>query len=460
MSILKKKNNHFDLRYKNYIRKSVLDNSRRKIVDASKQDSEYDKIIKRHLTNYENTNQTIIGSQLFTLLYQARNETDIYMKTRIETLKAIYTFVQDNNAWYDLWKTVITIENHLFDEGIPIVGQMSSEIFDMFRLHSQYPKWIVGLKNRKVPILKTPAFYITSGLLNLLENEQSIGRKKTRELRIIQYQSIELSTYHSYSFGIYSEDTLDLLPNNGIRYESIKTLEMPRELAKYDEISEFILEERQYTMNPNGAVIDCYNCGEIDQIEMVESEGYLIWKVHFKIPGYKLNHKGELIDDLAGMEYCGYFNPDYFPRSSLSEHSDFIDFEFRLYEFILECYADIVCGSNKLRKRFNRDVINVGTLEMMESPDKVDSKMGIRITPRSIYKRIKEKTKNKEQFEVEIKKYFIAGHIRKLPNNHFPSKEAVEHALEHGIELPKNYTFVRPYEVGDEKLRSYYIKKV
>lgn len=461
MSKLIKKSNHFDLRYRQYVRNVVMSNSRENVKSSKNQDGDYDINLKKYVIDYENVNQTIIGSQLMTLLFQARQERDKYMQSRVDFLKNIYKFVVENHAWYDLWKTFTMIETVLFNDSQPITHQLAVEINDMFRMNMEYPKWVVGLKDKQTPILRKTTFYMTPGLIDFIEDQRSTGRKKGRQMEIIKYQVAEMTTYHSYSFGLYSEDTLDLLPKNGMRYEAIKDIQLPRQLANLDDLSEFVNSDRQYTMNPNGVVIDCYNCGDIDQVILVEKEEYLLWKVHFNKTGYTLNHKGELVDDLTGMELSGYFNADLFPRCTFSEHSDFIEFEFRIYEFIMECYADIVCGATKVNKKFKRDVVNVGTLEMLENPiDNLNDKIGLRFIPRETHKRIKQTTQSKTEYENELKKYFVVGHVRKLPNGHSPSKEAVAHAEEYGIELPSNYTFVRPYESGEDKLRSHYIKKV
>lgn len=460
MILLKRKNNGFDSRYKSYIEASFEQNSRQHVSTAKKKGKEYDEIIMMHPCDYKNDKQAKLGKQLFILLCHARCEPDEYMTQRFKTLKLIYKFIKDNQAWFDFWKALNTIENYLFSCSQPVKDQLSNEVWDMFKFYMNHPKWVIGLQNLNTPIIEKTVFYITPRALSLFENKEILGRKEKKELTVIKDQSIDLILYHTYSFGLYRQDILDLLPKNGIRYETINTLNLPRKLANLDKITNFINQERQYTMNPNGAVIDCYNCGNIDQIIMVEREQCLVWKVHFDINGYVLNSREKLIEDSIGMDFCGYFNYSFFPRSTVSEHGGYKKFEDKIYEFVLECYADIVCGSSKLTENFNRDVVNAGAMEMLPNIVGDEGKIKLRFTPRGTYNRIRNNTQTKEEFDNELKNRFVSGHPRKLTKNQSPSQKAIKHAVEFGIDLPQGYTFVRPYELGEDKLRSHYVKKI
>ncbi|WHY48818.1 hypothetical protein [Lysinibacillus pakistanensis] len=458
MSRMVKKSNGFPLRFKQYVNNSVATNTKNNI-NFRKKNEELNDFLKHHILNYSNVNQTIIGSYLFKLLHSSAFDTALYQNERINILKDIYNYTEKNSAWSDLWKTSKFIEEHVLKKHGVIDHQVSSEILDMIRLHMPYAKFIVGLENDYNPIIQTPPFYITEKLLNYIEYESSIGRKKGRELFTIQTQTVEFASYLVHSFGLYRDTHMDLLAQNGLTNQTVNSIKLPRQLAEFNMMIEFIENNRQYTMNPNGVVIDCYNCEDIDQVIIIEQNGYVLWKVIFKQKGIRLNQKGDLVQDGNGAEYCGYFSPSYFPRSTFSEHITHIDFELAIYDFVMECYADIICGTALINEYFKRDVVNVGSIAMQDDKiTEINSKMGMRFIPRKVYQSVKEKTKTKIEYEQELKKYFIAGHIRKLPTGHSPSKEAVAHAQEFGIELPSNYTFVRPYETGEEKLRSHYTK--
>ncbi|WP_424474966.1 hypothetical protein [Oceanobacillus kimchii] len=193
---------------------------------------------------------------------------------------------------------------------------------------------------------------------------------------------------------------------------------------------------------------------------LVEKEGYFLWKVHFSKDGYLMNHKGDLVEDHRGAEFSGYFTPQLIPRSTLSEHIDYLDFEMKIYEFILECYAEIVCGSDAINSQIDRDMLNVGAMKMKEDNEELDGRLGLRFITRNTYEKVRNSSSNKKDYENEVNKYFVSGHIRKLPENHNPSKEAAISALEYGVELPNGYTFVKPYESGDEKLRTRLVKTI
>ncbi|MBU8732549.1 hypothetical protein KM915_21095 [Cytobacillus oceanisediminis] len=460
MSKFTKKKNGFPIRYKHYVQRSVSDNTKRTIM-YKKKNEHADKHLNHHMLTYENVNQTIIGSYIFKLIYDSGNNPEVYRSERIGLLNKIFQYAASNQAWYDLWKTFMMIEEHVYTNHGVIDHQVSTEKLDMFRLNLPYSKVIVGLKNERVPILETPPFYLTENALNYIENNKSVGRKKSREMFTIQTQTAEFSHYLAYSFGLYRESHMDLLSRNGLSNDVVASIQFPRKLTDTDTLIEFIQHNRHFTMNPNGVVIDCFNCGDIEQVILFEQEGYLLWKVIFKQKGVKLNQRGDLVEDGIGAEYCGYFSPSFFPRSNFSEHITHLEFETSVYDFVLECYADIVCGASLINKKFKRDIVNLSALEMQESHvNKEKEKMGLRFIPRKTHNNIQATTTTKEEYEREIKKYFISGHLRRLPDGHFPSKDAISHALEFGIELPENHTFVRPYETGEEKLRSHYVKKL
>lgn len=460
----KRKTERFDLRYKDYIRKSVYQNTISNIKEAKKKDESYDKDLTKHMTTFESSNQTIIGSHLFRMLFEARKDPEFYAKNRLNTLKTLFNFVSENNNWYDLWLTFMQINKSLYEQSTIESHQLHTELIDMFRMYIPYPNFIHGISNNTyTPIFKRPTFYVTKPLISYYENKNAFGRKKTKQVEPQQYLTAEIFSYLSKSYGLYNSDNMDLFAENSIVYDDIPTLILPRSIGTLDDLVSVINQYRKFTINPNGVVIDCYNTGEVDQVILYEQNNYLIWKVHFNKIGWILDNRGLLINDLSGSEYSGYFSPEYIPSSIYSVHSDFVDFEFRLYEFILECYADIVCGIDIVNKRFNREALNMGTLEIKDDDDniKFEESVGFRYIPRKIYNSAKHKSiEDNQDMQIEIKKYFVSGHLRKLPNNQIPSKEAVEHANEYGIDIPKGYTFVRPYESGEEKIRTHYIKRL
>lgn len=456
----KKKTDGFQIRYQSYLRQSIQDNTKNNISKARKQGAEYDHHIEKHFANFSSVNQTMIGSMLYSLLIDARHHTDRYMMNRIATLKNIYSFIKANKGWQDLWDVMNTIEKKMWSKQTIVSSQVFTETMDMLRLHLPYSKMIFGInQNTKEPIIKEMPFYITKEVLNLIENPHSIGRKKTKQLSFIKYQTAEWFHYLAFSFGLYNEDNDDLLAKIGIDYDSMPKYNIPKELIDTDELVECIKTHRKYTMNPNGVVIECQNCGDIEKVIMVEKDGFLLWKVHFNKPGITLDHKNSLVTDLKGSEYCGYLDEKFFPRSLFSVHSDFLDFEFDVYQFILECYAEIVCGTDVL-KQFNYESFNMGsTLITEEDQKEVDKNIrAFRYTPRVVYNRAEKSTSSREQLNREIEKYFISGHLRKLPDGYSSSTEAVQHASEFGITVPSGFTFVRPYSAGDEKVRTHYVK--
>ncbi|TDF95210.1 hypothetical protein [Paenibacillus piri] len=340
--------------------------------------------------------------------------------------------------------------------------QLFSEMYDLFRITSVHPKWISGVNSQGHPFWRTLPVFITNQLITFLElSAEGVGRKKSREFVTHQYLAATIDKYMAIAFGLYNDDTLDLLPYALLHTGHMERYSNPRTIGQWHVLCELIDNDRKYTINPHGVVIDCYNAGEVDQIILVEQDGYILFKVHYSNPGVLIDNKGIMVDSSTGADFCGYFTPTLLPQSYFLQCSDEVAFEFDLYSFILECYADIVCGSESVNRRFRkRDVINKGIVEMTEESESDSHKLGIRFIPRNIHRKIQTGTQNKAEYDLELKKYFVTGHIRKLPNGHSASREAISHASEYGIDLPQGFTFVKPYESGEEKVRTHYIKRV
>ncbi|MEK4047583.1 hypothetical protein NSU18_28660 [Paenibacillus sp. FSL H8-0048] len=453
-----KNNKHFESRYRKYVIESVHENT---LSHSEQKEGAAD--LMQHLIEYENINQTVLGSYLTTLLFKAKKEPRYYVSERISILKIIYKFALDNKAWFDLWRSYYLIQKHLITEGIGIIDtQIQFELMDLFRYFMPSKKVPLGIDKYGKLIIDKPPFYITEKVLNMFDDQLSIGRKKTKELYTIQLHAAELLIFHSFSFGLYDEDSLDLLSKSQLNYDMLKNnkISLPRTI-KWSEYETDILENnRKFTMNPNGVVIDCYNAGDIDQVILLERKGHLLFKVHFSSFGHKLNHKDELIEDSSGSEFCGYFSLLGFPTSQFGHTVDFLEFEFILYDFIWECYADIVCGSDFIFRKFGMKSINVSSLNSEEANDlsKEQKTIGKRFVPRPIHQKAKLISTSIGDYENELKKHFVPGHVRKLPEGQSASREAVSHATEHGIEIPLGHTFVRPYNPQEERVRTHYIK--
>lgn len=458
-STFKRKMTHFDLTYRNYLLNSVHHNTLGNIQNARAKNDDYNHELLKYVTTFDNSDEAIIGDYFYRLLFSARKDPETYAKDRIEILNSLFSFVSHKNRnWFSLWITIQKIFNSLAKKGHYLQGQMDTEILDMFRLNMKYPKMVHGLINNHIPILKTPVFYFNNQLLKFVMYPNTFGRKKTKLVQPIQYLALELFSYLSKSYGFYSDETQDLLPSSGINYSLINDIKLPRKLADLDQWVDLINGHKRYTMNPFGVVVECYNAGDIDQIILWKNNGGLVWKIHFKSSGWTLDNHGYLIDDNRGCDYCGFFTNDFMPYSLFSVHSDFIEFEYSLYEFVLECYADIICGMETVNKSFTRSAVNVGTLNSLEIKSEIKS-IGFRYIPRRIYNTAKSK-KSPNEKKTYLNKFFVTGHVRKLPDGQTASPSATNNALEFGIDLPDGYTFVRPYESGEERVRTHYIKKI
>jgi hypothetical protein len=141
-----------DLRYNRFVQNSVQRNTRLNIHDAQNESTE---TIKKYIFSFKTVNQELIGSQFFTLLYQARFEREKYQYQRMMTLKEIFQFVEQNHAWMDLWRTFSEMEYRLFERQAILSHQLIEELFDMLRLHAKYPYWIMGVDGEK-PIWGVP----------------------------------------------------------------------------------------------------------------------------------------------------------------------------------------------------------------------------------------------------------------------------------------------------------------
>ncbi len=94
----------------------------------------------------------------------------------------------------------------------------------------------------------------------------------------------------------------------------------------------------------------------------------------------------------------------------------------------------------------------------IENYFKEQNRVGIRYTPLSMYN---EGVKNSARSSKKTReKYYVTGHLRKLPTGATTSYEAKQNALEYGIDIPEGYTFVRPHYSGLESIRTHYTKVV
>lgn len=467
--ITKKNNNGFLNRYKKYVETSVMGNTTNNISELKNKGEQYEKELKNHLTTFKSNNETMIASYIYSLLLDACFNTSKYKQDRINTLKELYKFLDNNHSWAELSSVYSHIyKTALINGNIP-TNQLQNELMDMFRLHLPYRKVIGGVDSKKnQPILIDSPFYLTKDLLTHIENPFSTGRKKSRELEAIKHQVAEIYIYTSQHFGIYDETTIDLLPTNGLKHTDIPTIQLPRTLGELEDMTDFIEKNRRYTLNPNGVVVECFNCGDIDRIVFIEKNKTLLWKVFFNKPGTVINKKEDIVDDVNEAEFSGHFDLGLIPHSTFSGHNSYIDFEFTLYPFLLECFAEIACGAESLSKVFGeRNMINVGTIQSMEEESDIrldvsEGQVGIRLTPRHVFNVAKSNSDGTKQgLNKELDRYFISGHLRKLPKTHSSSQDALLHAMEYGIDIPDGYTFVRPYSNNQEdKIRTVYLKRI
>ncbi|MCQ4925038.1 hypothetical protein NE686_18195 [Tissierella carlieri] len=448
------------------------------IVSDAKEytNSEY-QILKK---TYDNANSQIIGSLLSTMLYKAGKEPDSYIKERFSYLKDIAEFIKKENAYKELFDFIKAKHTLWFDMSRTSF-QIVQELIEIVDIITPFNMTLAGLDNSN-PIFVPSRFPYTQYFVGRVRNlpGKKDWTRKHYEIVNQNYARSDIDNYLATSFGFYSTKCIDMIPNNSVNLDYFRLhLKLPRQLFEFEELINIVKKKKKYIMNKNGVVVDCYNAGDIETIIFYENPDVLLYKVIFKQKGWVVNDKGRLVNDINGGEYTGFFSMNSFDinytdnmglsfiESYLGSMSDYIDIVLDLENFILECYTDIVCGTdyhNVINKENKLDSSDEILYNNDIEDDKIEehfydkNKVGIRLTPLSMYND-GEKI-NSRSSKLTREKYFVTGHLRKLTKEQISSEEAKQNAFEYGINIPEGYTFVRPYYSGIEKVRTHYTKVV
>jgi hypothetical protein len=452
-------------RHDNFTDKTML------IVETAKEYTNEDFHI---LTNiYTTVNGQIIGSELSTLIYKACKEPENYIRNRFYYLKDIAETIKRENTYTELFEFI----KNYHKRGIQMLRisfQIQQEIGEIIGLITPFNTSLVGLDNGN-PIFTPSKFPYTSYFLGKINNLPPINKwnKKHHEIMHQNYARSNINNYMYLTFGFYDNNCLDLVPQNSVNLKWFKNdIKLPRMLFEVEELIDIIKENKKYVMNKNGVVVDCYNAGDIETIIFYENRGMLLYKVIFTVKGWIGNDKGRLVNDVNGGEFTGIIALDNFRKdneeigqiySILSSIDVYIEKSYNIESFVLECYADIVCGkgyakSNNLDN--SSEILYNSNLDDndIENYFKEQNRVGIRYTPLSMYN---EGVKNSARSSKKTReKYYVTGHLRKLPTGATTSYEAKQNALEYGIDIPEGYTFVRPHYSGLESIRTHYTKVV
>lgn len=460
----------FKIVFNKWQRENFNDKSREILYHATKYTSEELAIINK---DYRDINSQIIGSMISTLIYKACRQPKEYYSTRYEILKETANFIKENNAYVELYE-FIKAHHNMAQFSISTSGQVMQELIELIGMITPFNMELIGLNDR-TPIYVPSKFPYTMNFVGKVNNLPPENKWSKKEKNIVyeNYARSTLTTFYNETFGLYNTSIIDMVPQNSINlayYE--KDMILPRELHDTDYWISLIRKNRKYIINKNGIVIDCYNAGDIETIFMVESKGFLLYKVILSKNGWVLNNSGNLVDDINGGEYCGiidltslYSDSEYVYTYSYYELiTEYIEKAYNILNFVIECYADVVCGSNcnsENKKVNSSDKIlfdNDVTDNEIEQYFKEKGFVGIRTTPRSLYS-IGERTSSRTSKQTRTL-FFVEGHLRLLPSGSNASEEAINKAAEYGITVPKGYTFVTPYYAGLEQVRSYYKKIV
>lgn len=411
-----------------------------------------------------------IGSILTTLIFKAANEPNDYVLNRKSYIMDIAEIVKSTGAYKEMFEFVEF--THKVDS-VTIQYQLMMELEEVVSILTPFNKNIIGLNGNR-PIIRESLFPYTKYFVGRSRGVLSPERKrKDRNIENQNYARTNLDIYYAMTYGLYNPDNIDMVPNNCINLEWFqRDAELPRTLDM-DILVRTVRTKKKYVMNKNGVVVDCYNAGDIETIVLQEIHGYLLFKVVFNKKGWALDKNGRLVDDINNSEYAGFIDLKtfevsdkdyYYDYSMLVSIAEYVDRVYSLHEFIVECYADLVCGPEALKIYGKLDSTNEilfdSTMndEYIEDYFNKNNRIGIRYTPKKLYNEGKRTSSRTSR--VTREKYFVSGHIRKLVDGANCSREAMEKASEYGISIPNGYTFVSPYYSGIEKVRSYYKKVV
>lgn len=448
-------------------------NFKSKTLDIVKKAKDYNKEeIEIFKADYSNSIAQIIGSMLSTLIYKAKHTPEEYITNRLSYLKDIADMVKNEIAYKELYELVEYV-HYLSIEAMSTHFQLMMELDEIIDMLTPFNNELVGLDGNK-PIFIPSKFpftkYYIGKAMNMADDSQ-----KNRDMLILEqnYARSNLKHFHSLTYGLYNNDNYDMLPINSVNLLWFnKSMRLPRRMGNTDKLIELIQYKTKFVINKNGVVIDCYNAGDIETIFLQISKQYLLFKVVFNEKGWALDKNGNLVQDVNNGEYTGFIHLKSFKKGSdfyydysyLCEISESMDIVYSIHEFIIECYADLVCGADVV-KNFSKITSSDSILFDNEVDDDTleeyfndKNKIGVRFTPKNLYNQGKRKTSRTSYTTRE--RYFVSGHLRKLPYGCNASIEATENASEFGIYIPNGYTFVSPYYSGIEKVRSYYKKVV
>ena len=343
------------------------------------------------------------------------------------------------------------------------------ELDEICNILSPFNFNLVGLDDNK-PIYLPSKFPYTKNFIGKANNMPN--KTTTEKYKLVKYQNwarSNLKLYYSLTYGYYNSQNIDMIPNNCVNLNWIERyIKLPRKIFSDDKWLDIIRKYKKYVINKNGVVIDCYNAGDIETIIFEESKGYLLFKVIFKQKGWVVDNNGKLVDDINGGEYTGIFNfnvlESCYDFSYLVSLQEYLETIYEMYNFLYECYADLVCGADIIKHLQKVNSIDSILYNNSIEDDNIEdyfqkkNQIGIRYTPKNLYKEGKRKTSRTSRETRE--KYFVTGHTRKLPDGQQPSPEALINANEYGLHISSGYTFVSPYYSGIEKVRSFYKKVV
>lgn len=195
------------------------------------------------------------------------------------------------------------------------------------------------------------------------------------------------------------------------------------------------LSRRNYMLPASGLTAQFVNAGDIQKIHFAEvlknEEIVLLYRV-------STFHNGE---------YSGFYHTKSRVFYSIYEHTNCSEWHENVKNFILENYMILTCDYEIDRKK-NYAIRQIDTFK---------NEFHYPYQPLVIYNYIKQESSenkreigskkcryNKEEYYEEVR--IRNGYIRRLPQNHHASKDAIQYAASLGLELPSGKTFVRSHE--------------
>jgi hypothetical protein len=379
------------------------------------------------------------------LLILAKTKKNKYLEHRDSIHMNLSKWIKDNKLQREWVDFIYFTQTHFSFKYESIASSYMSEIMESWNYLSGYGENnIYGLSNDN-EFLLCPDYYGDWDIkLHKLYKEVEKGKiSMERYAHIIKYELNEEfiierneNLRHIAVFGLIpfiNERNKSIYPTEWFPHAIGNYLRFPR-VWKSSNFYKEQLKRRKYLIDSKGVKIFLKNAGvftELLLMETVTRDKKIVMLFRLSTP--------------EGGTY-GYYHlqDEYF--FSAYKFSDKRDIHDSMENLVLEMYTEVVCGLEKDKKRI------YAIKEVEDITNTIKHKSTYLFVQYKLYNENTDKEELKGSRKGSTQKPHERRYaIRKLKENQKASDEAIERALELGIEIQEGFTFVQSYSVGGIK---------